>query len=72
MKHELTEWYPGHVKPVRDGVYQTPNNSSNGQNVFQYWDGHFWGFRCLSPDIALKYRFYKSAHQNPKWRGIKK
>ena len=37
---KLTEWYPGHIKPVRVGVYQR----LYGRVVvgFAYWNGRNW------------------------------
>ena len=36
-----TEWYPGHVDPVHEGVYQKLNTSS-GMLFFSRWNGACW------------------------------
>ena len=38
---EYTEWFPAHIKPVRNGVYEvdTPNCHAN---KYAYFDRHGW------------------------------
>jgi hypothetical protein len=38
---KLTDWYPAHVKPVREGVYERDAADSDGR-AFAYWDGNRW------------------------------
>lgn len=61
---KLTDWFPGDVKPVRVGVYQTNSHR------FQYWNGQWWGFFMPNPEAALKFRSSKSASQARRWRGL--
>jgi hypothetical protein len=68
----LTPWFPGHIKPVRKGVYMQMDGS--GTHVgYQYWDGTHWYTWFLSAEIAAQgaSRVYDS-YQNDNWRGILK
>ncbi len=57
---KMTPWYPGTVKPVRDGYYQ---RRLNGKFLLYkaYWDGVSW----RSTDCV-------GYHQNLPWRGVTK
>ncbi len=73
MKQNLTPWFPGHIKPVRVGLYQQLSKA-NQTIGYQYWDGEQWGSWCYSPELAYEHRFYKvhKEYQNDDWRGIAK
>lgn len=68
---KLTEWFPGHIKPVRKGVYQQMTGSYLG---YQYWDGQLWGRWSETPAGAYdgKSEPASSKYQNDPWRGILK
>jgi hypothetical protein len=68
---KLTPWFPGHIKPVRPGVYETDNQGGRGK-CFQHWDGKRWGYACTTAKRAAVYNEpdYKSAWQDDKWRGL--
>lgn len=66
----LTNWYPGHIKPVREGVYQRvlPWTGNAG---YSRWDGRFWcSFEASVVDAAI--RTTSSGFQDLKWRGVAK
>lgn len=44
-KPPLTPWFPAHIKPVREGMYQVHSYSHVlGRTVFsfRYWNGRIW------------------------------
>lgn len=64
---KVTEWFPGDVKPMRVGVYETkPDNSV----TYQHWDGEQWGFCAIDPLSALNGIGLRSGTQDAKWRGL--
>jgi hypothetical protein len=72
---KLTKWYPGHVKPVRKGVYQRlmPDGL-----VYARWNGEHWlsGVPWLLPrpwwDKPNRKRPDLSFFQHCEWRGVTK
>lgn len=68
---KLTKWFPGHIKPVRKGVYMQ-RCGHRMQDGYQYWNGKEWGCWFESPEFAYKYRNYVVGlkFQNYKWRGL--
>jgi hypothetical protein len=69
---KLTPWYPGNIKPVREGVYMLM--CGFGVEVgYQYWDGSYWGLWCSTPQDAFHFRGKCGAKdQNGMWRGVRK
>jgi hypothetical protein len=66
---EYTEWFPGHIKPYRKGVYQ--QKCGFGKELgYQRWDGESWSHWVRSPEQAAN-SFCCLDTQDP-WRGIKK
>ena len=66
---KYTPWFPGHIKPVRAGVYQ--QKSHKGLVGYQRWDGEQW--RCWFRDINLADKSNFTVHdsfQNDAWRGL--
>jgi hypothetical protein len=63
-----TKWYPGNVKPVHVGVYETAPRY--GRQFFQFWDGKRWGFAAETVERAFEWRTVSSAHQFDDWRGL--
>ena len=57
---DVTDWFPGEVKPVHIGWYETPATRFNG--AMRYWNGFHWRDLCMC---------CKSYDQNRKWRGLK-
>lgn len=67
MNHETTDWFPGEVKPVHVGVYETKPDDGT---TFQHWDGKQWGLCAITPNCALNGIGIASAYQASKWRGL--
>lgn len=70
---KLTPWYPGHVKPVRVGVYERDyaENPKSSRPRFCYWDGAAWGCYGMTKDNAKNFSLASAAQSLP-WRGIAK
>lgn len=62
---KLTPWFPGDVKPVHVGVYETDRIGR-----FQYWNGKSWGYYMPSAEAAERVKASFSARQQPEWRGL--
>ena len=54
-----TNWYPGHVKPFRHGLYE---RSYSGMPQLNFWDGRFWFYDEKKNMICMI--------QNREWRGL--
>lgn len=67
----LTDWYPAHVKPVRDGVYERDVSGISAGN-FSYWANGLWHGWSIWEDAAeANYlKGYVSSLQNRPWRGL--
>ena len=69
---KFTEWYPGHIKPVRKGVYQQWSGCKDVIG-YQKWDGKKWSDWYSTIKGAEKSKnFAISCCQNDPWRGLKK
>lgn len=65
-KQKLTPWFPGHVKPVRPGVYQVDGNFGMG---WKNWDGSHWlAFHYTSVYAVAESSI--SVTQDMPWRGL--
>lgn len=65
---KLTEWYPGHIKPSRVGVYQQFCGNHIG---YQLWDGKYWRGWWSNPIDAAESQWTPGKEfQNDKWRGL--
>ena len=65
---KLTPWFPGEVKPVREGVYEcrgAPTHES-----YQHWNGAIWGGWATDKDAAAENRDRPSMRHSPQWRGL--
>jgi hypothetical protein len=70
---KLTPWFPGHIKPVRPGVYQTLQNCDGVGPFLQYWNGRFWGLMCRPNngiDLPERWKNDSSSNQHCRWRGL--
>ena len=66
---KYTEWYPGHIKPYRKGVYQ--QWCGLGKELgYQRWDGKHWSAWTKTIEETLLCKCCLDT-QDP-WRGIKK
>lgn len=65
---KLTLWFPGHVKPVREGVYERRigNNS-----VYSLWDGVWWR-TCKNNPHEAACQASISWWPDAPWRGVEK
>ena len=61
-----TAWFPGDVRPVRIGVYETEDS----EPCFQFWSGNEWGHCAGNVAAAVRLRKHRSAFQNNPWRGL--
>jgi hypothetical protein len=64
---KLTKWYPGHIKPVRVGVYQRDYGS---YFAYCFWDGFVFSVGYL--ELKSFKKDSPSPHQNLRWRGVAK
>ena len=70
MTKKLTPWFPGGVKPVREGAYQTDGETGD-QECFQHWSAAGWGYCAYTAKEARPVSEYgRSRHQHSKWRGL--
>jgi hypothetical protein len=67
MNKKRTGWYPGHIKPAREGIYERERNSII---IFSYWDGSVWCVGARSIHHANVFKYYKANYQNTPWRGL--
>lgn len=69
-KHNLTPWFPGHIKPVRPGVYQTRYRGST--DGYSYWTGKRWSNQCLDIEFCHSHGddWTYGAVQRKEWRGL--
>lgn len=74
MTAKLTPWFPGHIKPVRVGVYQLPSGGGEKETGFQYWNGSAWGMWTFTATTAYLFRgsLANDMYQNDKWHGLAK
>jgi len=73
MSTELTPWFPGSVKPVHIGVYETDDVLPDDA-CFQHWNGTFWGLCSWSAEHAATRGQARgvSGFQESNWRGLAK
>jgi hypothetical protein len=65
----VTDWIPGHIKPVRVGVYERQTNVGR----WSYWSGEFWATADnVSPSGAMNPGWIgiPSGVQDAPWRGL--
>lgn len=69
-KQQLTGWFPGHIKPVRPGVYR--RRFADGGRLYARWDGLFWRIAHTKPEAAAKEVSRSPIQSSPDWRGVAK
>jgi hypothetical protein len=57
---KLTPWYPGNIKPVREGWYEVRCEFKNVCGGMHYWNGKWWDVPPFGETFARP------------WRGVKK
>ena len=69
----MTPWFPPHIKPVHEGVYETKDLHKLPRTLPTYarWDGLEWSNESYwTHHPELHYTSY-GASQNKYWRGFK-
>lgn len=66
---KTTEWFPGHVEPVREGVYQRLNDST-GREFWARWSGSQWYWGALKYEWAEEENSPTLFPQRWPWRGL--
>lgn len=69
--NEVTDWFPGKIKPARGGMYQIKLYLPDSVG-FAYFRRGVWGPVCRSKDVALELSIYVGPNQSLTWRGLKK
>ena len=70
---KMTPWFPPHIKPVHEGVYEVFNGYrlSHTLPIYARWDELEWSNSSyLTHHDELHYTSY-GASQNKHWRGFK-
>ena len=71
---DLTEWFPGTVRPNFIGVYeiQIELDDDDGVRFYSYWSGSGWLPAYLRVEKAYRFRNTDplSYYQNKVWRGL--
>jgi len=70
---KLTKWYPGHIKPVREGVYERNYQDKEGKPpcvLYCFWNGSWWGSFAMNSRTALEHPDAKSPAQDLPWRDL--
>jgi hypothetical protein len=65
--NDLTEWYPGDIKPIRIGIYQ---RKRNGIVIYSFWDGKEWKAGGETIRDALRMKVWIAVYQDAEWRGV--
>jgi len=68
-KFNLTDWYSGDVKPVREGIYL--RKVPAGER-YAHWNGKSWAVSAETPMDAFYNMRWRSEFQYAPWKGIKK
>lgn len=69
---EMTKWFPPHIKPVREGVYEIRfTEGHNDCPMYATWNGEVWSTASheKNDDCHTKFSY---ALQEKYWRGFTK
>lgn len=69
---EMTKWFPPHIKPVREGVYEikyTSKPTNPNPPIYATWHGSRWSSGSLKLHDKYHKDFY-GAIQEKYWRGF--
>lgn len=69
MDHELTPWFPGHIKPHRPGVYELDFTWSR-ERWFARWTGWEWAVPRSTPTLAEEQVLVSLVQDDLPWRGL--
>lgn len=64
-----TPWFPGHIKPIHPGLYETKANP-NSLIYYSWWNGRFWSSGFMNADTARYFRDFRANFQKKLWRGL--
>lgn len=67
-EQNVTQWFPAHMKPERDGVYQ--RSYPDGEIYYARWDGKYWRTFWPTPKLAARRSNAISGFQALNWRGL--
>lgn len=63
----LTQWFDTHVKPQREGPYETVTDGVAG---WSYWrEDDAWGSQRPTREEAVKDKGHYAGEQSKRWRG---
>lgn len=65
----LTQWFPGHVKPERIGVYERRFHKGSTMTHYSRWDGKTWLGSSTRPAGVSKTR-QSAIWIALEWRGL--
>ena len=68
---KMTNWFPPHIKPVREGVYEIKYTSKVAYSgMYATWNGFRWSIG--SYNLWDHYHTDFDSNQNKYWRGFTK
>lgn len=73
MNDKLTPMFPPSIKPVHVGVYPTKHRVDFKfltVDIYNYWNGKWWGSSATTPEGAYLRRNEKSNLQAFAWQGL--
>ncbi len=65
---EKTQWFEGHQRPARGGVYERLTDA--GSVLYSNWNGLYWGGLGATADQCLVVEDQRSEWQDLQWRGL--
>jgi len=69
---QMTPWFPPHIKPVRNGVYQiqyTKKQSPEYTAMYATWNGVSWSIGSYKLSDG-NHKDFDGANQKKFWRGF--
>jgi hypothetical protein len=69
-RSEVTEWLPCEVSPVRPGLYQLLNTSTD-MLFYSQWNGEAWCIGCREAELAATFTRPSVVQFKWPWRGLK-
>ena len=69
---KMTDWFPPHIKPVREGVYEIKLTAVRGYHrMYATWNGLKWS-RASHYASGGWHEKFRGADQDKYWRGFTK
>ena len=70
--NKMTDWFPPHIKPVREGVYEIKFAAVRGYHrMYSTWNGLKWS-RATHLKSNEWHKKFRGAVQDKYWRGFTK